>query len=317
MDRHKFLLAEFTPDRQTGLGFFTCRNFKTVGMFRSTRLPNKGSEAIFSGKRPWHAVAIVAVSFLFLLGILATFNSVFSFSFATTNYPMARLGSTISINWSGYAITGPKGSVTFVNASWIEPKISGTCPTKNEYSAFWVGIDGYTSHTVEQTGTDSDCNGGSPSYYAWYEFYPAGSVTISSLKISSGDVISAQVTFAGKKFTTKITDVTTGQSYTKTAKVSGAEETSADFITEAPCCESNGNILPLADFGTVNFGGDYTSLNATCYATVSGVTGPIGSFSTVQEITMINSAGTKIKAEPSALSSDGTSFTVTWKSAGP
>ena len=27
--------------------------------------------------------------------------------------------------------------------------------------------------TVEQTGTDSDCNGGSPVYYAWYEFYPA------------------------------------------------------------------------------------------------------------------------------------------------
>ena len=45
------------------------------------------------------------------------------------------------------------------------------------YAAFWVGLDGYTSKSVEQLGTDSDCtNVNSPSYYAWYEMYPAASV---------------------------------------------------------------------------------------------------------------------------------------------
>ena len=29
-------------------------------------------------------------------------------------------------------------------------------------SAFWVGLDGYTSTSVEQLGTDSDCNSGTP-----------------------------------------------------------------------------------------------------------------------------------------------------------
>ena len=43
-------------------------------------------------------------------------------------------------------------------------------------SAFWVGLDGYSSTSVEQLGTDSDCVSGKPSYYAWYEMYPNPSV---------------------------------------------------------------------------------------------------------------------------------------------
>ena len=42
------------------------------------------------------------------------------------------------------------------------------------YSSFWVGIDGYSSSSVEQLGTDSDCAGNTPDYYAWWEMYPAG-----------------------------------------------------------------------------------------------------------------------------------------------
>jgi len=33
------------------------------------------------------------------------------------------------------------------------------------------------SDSVEQTGTDSDCDGGSPGYYGWYEMYPADPVS--------------------------------------------------------------------------------------------------------------------------------------------
>lgn len=44
--------------------------------------------------------------------------------------------------------------------------------TPTSYSAFWVGLDGYSSKTVEQIGTEADCKGATPSYYAWYEFYP-------------------------------------------------------------------------------------------------------------------------------------------------
>src|ERR1035437_4462946 len=74
-------------------------------------------------------------------------------------------------NWGGYAVTGTKGSVTDVKASWVVPAIVGNCPSTNQYSSFWVGIDGYSSNTVEQIGTDSDCVNSKPVYYAWYEFY--------------------------------------------------------------------------------------------------------------------------------------------------
>src|ERR1700719_1590892 len=65
-----------------------------------------------------------------------------------------------STNWSGYAVTG--SSFTSGKGSWIIPTVNCS-KTPNTYSSFWVGIDGWTSSTVEQTGTDSDCNGSSPS----------------------------------------------------------------------------------------------------------------------------------------------------------
>jgi Peptidase A4 family len=217
-----------------------------------------------------------------------------------------------STNWSGYAVEG--SSFTSAKASWTVP--TATCSkTPNTYAAFWVGLDGWTSSTVEQTGTDSDCDGKSPSYYAWYEFYPAGSVLISSVAISPGNHISASVTYSGSEFTVTLTNESTGKSYSKTGKVSGAKRSSAEWIAEAPCCTNSGGILPLADFGTVDFGQDYTDVSGTNDATDSSVSGPIGDFgSNIFESIMVNGSSGANEAVPSALSSDGTSFTVTWDS---
>ena len=219
-----------------------------------------------------------------------------------------------STNWAGWAVTGPKGSVTDVKGSWVVPSIQGSCPASNQYSSFWIGIDGYSSSSVEQTGTDSDCQGGSATYYAWYEFYPHPSFLISSVSVSPGDVISAEVKYASGKFTLHLTDVTTGASFSKSSKVSAAR-TSAEWIAEAP--SSSGGILPLANFGTVRFGSDATSVTSTGTATVSGTTAAIGGFTNTVSINMVNKAGTATKAATGALTPDGTSFNVTWKSAGP
>jgi hypothetical protein len=188
-----------------------------------------------------------------------------------------------------------------------------------------VGIDGFNSGTVEQIGTDSDIKGGTAAYYAWYEFYPSAMVQISTVKISPSDVISATVTYlTGSTFTVSITDTTTGTTFSTTGTVRNAARSSAEWIAEAP--SSMRGVLPLANFGTVNFGQDTTLVSGTCYATIGGVTGYIGSFgSAVQTITMATStynfrthSYTIVpKAVPSSLSSDGTSFSVTWKSAGP
>ncbi len=224
-------------------------------------------------------------------------------------------GSSSSLNWAGYAVTGAAGSVSDVKGSWNVPAIQGSCPSTNQYSSFWVGIDGFNSNTVEQTGTDSDCRSGTPTYYAWYEFYPHPSKVISGLSVHPGDVISAEVLFSGNAFTVSIQDQTTGGTFSTSAHVKSAQRSSAEWIAEAP--SSSGGILPLSDFGTVSFGADTTGVSSTCTATIGGVSGAIAAFgSNVQSISMVTSSGA-LKASPSSLSTDGTSFSVTWKSSGP
>jgi hypothetical protein len=214
-----------------------------------------------------------------------------------------------STNWSGYAVTG--SSFTSAEGSWIVPAVdcSGGRAT---YVAFWVGIDGYSSDTVEQTGTESTCVGTSAEYSAWYEFYPSASVTISSVPVKPGNVVTASVTYSGGEFTTTIKNVTTGASYSTSGTVSGADRSSAEWIAEAPCCTLTGGILPMADFGTGYFGLDYSGVTATNAATDSTTTGPISSFSSAVEINKVSSRTSPQTSTCSALSSDGTSFTCTW-----
>jgi hypothetical protein len=54
------------------------------------------------------------------------------------------------------------GSVTAVHGSWLVPTATCDGRPQNSGASFWVGIDGYTSATVEQTRTDSDCSKGTP-----------------------------------------------------------------------------------------------------------------------------------------------------------
>jgi hypothetical protein len=209
-----------------------------------------------------------------------------------------------SDNWSGYAVTGANGSVTDVKGSWMVPSVS-CLATGDQYASFWVGIDGYSSNTVEQIGTDSDCVNGVPTYYAWYEFYPHFSYTINTITVKPGDVISAEVKATGKGgFTVTITDGN-GTPFSVSTKMPQAQMSSAEWIAEAPY---SGGVLPLANFTTVFYGQDS--------AVVGGKLQPIGSFgNNVDEITMVNGSGAT-KAAPSALSSDG-SFSIAYVSAGP
>jgi hypothetical protein len=126
--------------------------------------------------------------------------------------------------------------------------------------------------------------------------------------------MSAEVTYNGSEFTITIKNETTGRSFSKSAKVSGAQRSSAEWIAEAPCCTRRGGILPLADFGTVLLGDDNTGVTNTNDATDSSTSGPISAFgSDVDVITMVSARGAT-EAVPSALTSDGTSFSVAWKS---
>jgi hypothetical protein len=160
-----------------------------------------------------------------------------------------------------------------------------------------VGIDGDTTSTVEQTGTDSDCSSGTPTYYAWYEMYPKFPVNLSQT-VKAGDSLSASVTTNGSgSFTLTISDSTQHWTFTTNQTSRKAKRGSAEWIAEAP--SGSGGVLPLANFGTVNF--------SSCAA--NGKT--IANNPNPDEIVMVTSSGT-VKAQPSGLSG-GNAFSVTWK----
>lgn len=201
--------------------------------------------------------------------------------------------TTKSQNWAGYAATG--GPFTKVSAKWKEPSV--TCGSSNTYSVFWVGLDGFNSNTVEQTGTAGFCQGGSPVYFAWYEVFPKEPIIEINKPVMAGDAFSASATeVTSTSFKLVISDSTQRWTFKTTQTITGAQLSSAEVIAEAP---SNQNgVLPLANFGTMKFTSSMVDKKS------------LGSFSPT-EIVMVTSGGT-VKAQPSALSG-GTAFSVTWK----
>jgi len=225
-----------------------------------------------------------------------------------------------STNWSGYAVQAPS-RFTSVSGSWVEPTAtcSGTTTRRHgrggrggggsqTFASFWAGIDGYSSNSVEQLGTDSDCNGGTPSYYAWYELFPAGSINLSTSQfpVRPGDTLSASVTFSGTSFTLSMSS-SEGWRFSTSGSASVAQS-SAELIAESPevCSGNFCQLANLSNFGTVNFSG------AT--ATAGGAASPFGSFtadSGPHEIVGVTNSGA-VKMQPSSLSG-GNAFSVSWE----
>jgi hypothetical protein len=201
-----------------------------------------------------------------------------------------------SQNWSGYVSAGSAGTFTGVSASWAEPAV--TCTATDTFASFWVGLDGDGTDTVEQTGTEADCDGGAATYQGWFEMFPAAPVFYDN-PVEPGDAMSASVTAdGGGAFTLTLTDSTRGWTQTASQTSEGAQLGSAEVIAEAP---SDQTTLPLSDFGAVNFT-DATADN-----------GAIGN-QDPSALTMV-SADDVTEATPSALAG-GNAFTVTWDSNG-
>jgi Peptidase A4 family len=204
----------------------------------------------------------------------------------------------VSLNWSGYEASGG-GPYTSVSASWTQPEVD-CAKTPTAYSSFWVGLDGWKTPSVEQTGTEAGCFEGTPVYFAWSEMYPKAAKQLPRKDVvSPGDSFTSTVTYVGKnKFRLTLSDATRGWSHTVTQASRSAERGSAEVIAEAPSAGSE--VLPLADFGVVSF----------TDATIDGA--PLsGSTPNLEPLTM-TSKGNVAEAEPSALS--GGSFSDTWLS---
>ncbi len=273
--------------------------------------------------KPTRIIPILAATAACTLGVVPAASA------ATTDVQQASSG-----NWSGYVAGGsssasPATRFKSVAGSWVAP--AANCTSTNAgggYSAFWVGLGGAgQTEALEQAGTEANCSAdGQTSYFAWYELVPSAPVTV-DLAVHPGDQISTRVTVQGTSVDVSISDQTTGQSFTKQLTMSNPDVSSAEWIAEAPSsCDGSASRcapLPLTDFGTVKF----TSASAT---TTDGHTGSIAdpnwSTAAVSLTPGASSSGfggvdlstgqSSGSATPSALSPDGSSFSVAYSAGG-
>jgi hypothetical protein len=210
--------------------------------------------------------------------------------------PVTEAAAATSQNWAGYAAAGTAGTFTSVSSSWTQPAV--TCDAGDTFSSFWVGLDGAGTPTVEQTGTEADCANGTAAYSGWYEVFPAAPVFYNA-PVQPGDAMSASVVAnGGGSFTLTLTDATQNWTQATNQVAPQAQLGSAEVIAEAPSSQA---VLPLANFGTVNF------TNATVNGQGLGNANPMA-------LTMVSGNGIT-EATPSALNGQS-GFTVTWDSSG-
>jgi hypothetical protein len=165
-----------------------------------------------------------------------------------------------SSNWSGYADTANSGkTLTSVSADYTIPSLNtGKCDPGTSGYAFdsdWVGLDGFSDDTVEQTGSANYCYGdGGTGLYAWYEMYPLAPVAYSGVR--PGDAIQVTVTYSTSThlYHLVLDDITIqGEINVYEACPSGStcENTSAEAITETP--GGGPTAYNLADYGQTQF----------------------------------------------------------------
>jgi Peptidase A4 family len=208
-------------------------------------------------------------------------------------------GQTQSTNWSGYAATSAGGTYSQVSSTWQEPAVQ-CAGGPEQIAVFWVGIDGYTSGTVEQDGSLADCSGGVASYYTWWEMYPANSVQIVGTTVQPGDHITSSVVRSGNTYTLKVTDQEHPANSFTTTQTCACANSSAEWIAERP--SGGGGLFPLPNFGKIVFKHDA--------ATSSTGSGSISQFPN-DAITMVNNSHQTL-AKPGALKKQGSKFAVKW-----
>jgi hypothetical protein len=228
---------------------------------------------------------------------------------------LAKNATVDSQNWSGYAAVAKQNvALRFVESTFTVPSVSCSAVQigtgGQTYAAEWVGLDGFNSSTVEQTGVDSFCNSstGEATNQAWYEMYPLDPVVFTG--VNPGDTIFVAVYYdkTTSQYQLTMKDETTGadmQADQNCPTGSTCDRNSAEVIEEDPGGSVAGGIN-LADFGKVSF----TSTLVTARDGLRGTLSP-SSLWTSTEIIMQDPSGEDM-ATPSALTDSGADFSVTW-----
>ena len=203
-----------------------------------------------------------------------------------------RAGTVSSQNWSGYAVTARSGqTIGRIQALLTIPDVNCARSTlgSSGHAVFsdWVGLDGFTTTTVEQVGVGADCASttGAATYFAFYEMFPNPGVTFTG--VSPGDAIVVIVQRVSTGWSLLLQDRTNGASISTVQRCpsgSTCRDANGEVITE----DFNGSVpagFNLADFGLDN----QTDLLATSGGGRSGslVSGGLWTSSTID---MVNGA---------------------------
>jgi hypothetical protein len=205
-------------------------------------------------------------------------------------------GQNTSRNWSGYAATG--GPYTAISGTWTVPQVAASNGGSG-VGATWVGIGGVNTRDLIQAGTQDSGSGRENEYEAWIEMLPAASKQV-ALAVIPGDSITVSIAEQGigaDKWQIVLANNTSGKTYQTTVNYVSTHS-SVEWIEEAP---SSGNgILAIDNFGAISFTG------ATAVDNGQNVNlDQIGA----QPIALLNAQKQPL-AVPSAIGSDGQSFTV-------
>jgi hypothetical protein len=211
---------------------------------------------------------------------------------------MIRASGQHSSNWSGYGLTG---AFTAITGSWVVPRVTAT-PGTSTYASTWIGIDGMANSNLIQTGTESDVINGVVRYAAWHEVLPAAERVIPKMTVHPGDHMTAAIVkVSAKKWTTTLTDMTTGATFTKTRTYKGPGA-SAEWIVERP--QIGPLLATLSNYGSTTF----TGLTAN---------GRAPGLQPSEAISMVGTSLTNVISTPSAPSPLGDAFSVAYGSVAP
>ncbi|MGA8542260.1 MAG: hypothetical protein WB947_01760 [Thermoplasmata archaeon] len=235
--------------------------------------------------------------------------------------------SATSGNWAGYVdVANTAGTVTEVFSEWSVPTaICGSAtPSGGAYEVQWIGIDGWTSGSVEQAGSLNYCSGpgATPAYYTWWEFYPYNDIQIVASS-SAGAFISAYVLYNPAEevngvpgvYTLELFDVDHGVSF---YAIGGGwdlgytpADADAECISEAPSGFGYSGVTPLAHYTGLKF--------LACDTTIGSLTtgiGHQGSEATMYEVNQYNPGLDQKTGGLSNYYGTSSTFSITWKGFG-
>ncbi|HVT76089.1 MAG TPA: G1 family glutamic endopeptidase [Acidimicrobiales bacterium] len=213
-----------------------------------------------------------------------------------------------SSNWSGYAVPArPNEPISAVNGSWIVPAIRNAPPG---FSSSWIGVGGYRSNDLIQTGTAS--SGRLEGNYAWYEILPANETRVTGCTgdpacgVREGDRMAATVEYVGGgAWVVALTNW--GKSYaaprwTWSTRVAYASSmSSAEWVFEAPRVAAT----PLLPVQTIPAKADQAKFLAGADFRTNGTWRPLAQAQPSRMIMVDPVTGLLRTATPSMLGGDG------------